>query len=225
MPESGDTTTVRWHSALEAIERCYELGWTDGLPVVPPTELRVGEFIERSGRPAAEVVGELPERRREITVGKVAANAVMAGCLPEYMPVVLTATEMASLIGDGLDPSFRGHLDSLQVELLDGRIAVSAKLRTSALPPEALGPLVFFVQEWEPFSATGPIQVVAPMEAEWLIEQLSLRDIPFPREMVQWLVSNALGGTAESGFPVHIPEGVGRVAVHPHGVVLYRDGP
>jgi hypothetical protein len=78
---------------LEAIERCYELGWTDGLPVVPPTEQRVGEFIERSGRPADEVVGELPERRREITVGKVASNAVMAGCLPEYMPVVLAATE------------------------------------------------------------------------------------------------------------------------------------
>ena len=75
MPESGDTTTgdtttVRWDSALEAIERCYELGWTDGLPVVPPTEQRVGEFIERSGRPSSEVVGELPERRREITVEK-----------------------------------------------------------------------------------------------------------------------------------------------------------
>ncbi len=93
MPESGDTTTVQWDSALEAIERCYELGWTDGLPVVPPTEQRVGEFIERSGRSSGEVVGELPERRREITVGKVAANAVMAGCLPEYMPVVLAATE------------------------------------------------------------------------------------------------------------------------------------
>ena len=93
MPESGDTTIVQWDSALEAIERCYELGWTDGLPVVPPTEQRVGEFIERSGRPSGEVVGEIPERRREITVGKVAANAVMAGCLPEYMPVVLTATE------------------------------------------------------------------------------------------------------------------------------------
>jgi hypothetical protein len=89
----GDTTTVQWDSALEAIERCYELGWTDGLPVVPPTERRVEEFIERSGLPSGEVVGELPERRREITVGKVAANAVMAGCLPEYMPVVLAATE------------------------------------------------------------------------------------------------------------------------------------
>ncbi|MDP7587272.1 MAG: hypothetical protein FI737_07100 [SAR202 cluster bacterium] len=93
MPDLGDTTIVQWDSALEAIERCYELGWTDGLPVVPPTERRVEEFIERSGLPSGEVVGELPERRREITVGKVAANAVMAGCLPEYMPVVLAATE------------------------------------------------------------------------------------------------------------------------------------
>ena len=100
MPDAGETTTVQWDSALEAIERCYELGWTDGLPVVPPTELRVGEFIERSGRSANEVVGEIPERRREITVAKVAANSVMAGCLPEYMPVVLTATEAM------LDPVF-----------------------------------------------------------------------------------------------------------------------
>ncbi len=100
MSEIGETTTVQWDTALDAIERCYELGWTDGLPVVPPTAARVGEFIERAGRPSAEVVGELPERRREITVGKVAANAVMAGCLPEYMPVVLTATEAM------LDPVF-----------------------------------------------------------------------------------------------------------------------
>ena len=100
MSEIGETTTVQWDSALEAIERCYELGWTDGLPVVPPTEARVAEFIKRTGRPAGEVIGELPERRREITVGKVAANAVMAGCLPEYMPVVLTATEAM------LDPVF-----------------------------------------------------------------------------------------------------------------------
>ena len=100
MTEIGETTTVQWDSALEAIERCYELGWTDGLPVVPPTEARVAEFIERSGKSAGQVIGELPERRREITVGKVAANAVMAGCLPEYMPVVITATAAM------LDPVF-----------------------------------------------------------------------------------------------------------------------
>ena len=100
MSEIGETTTVQWDSALEAIERCYELGWTDGLPVVPPTEARVAEFIERAGKLSGEVVGELPERRREITVGKIAANAVMAGCLPEYMPVVITATAAM------LDPVF-----------------------------------------------------------------------------------------------------------------------
>ena len=100
MSEIGETTTVQWDSALEAIERCYELGWSDGLPVVPPTAQRVGQFIERAGRPAADVIGELPERRRQITVGKIAANAVMAGCLPEYMPVVLAAAEAM------LEPTF-----------------------------------------------------------------------------------------------------------------------
>ena len=46
MSDLGETTTVRWDSTLEAIERCHELGWTDGLPVVPPTEYRVGQFVE-----------------------------------------------------------------------------------------------------------------------------------------------------------------------------------
>ena len=100
MKDLGETTTVQWDNALEAIERCYELGWTDGLPVVPPTAERVSQFIDYAGRPASEVVGEIPERRREITVGKVAANAVMAGCLPEYLPVVLAATQAM------LDPVF-----------------------------------------------------------------------------------------------------------------------
>ena len=88
-----ETTRVNWANVFEAVERCYELGWTDGLPVVPPTEERVSEFLNRAGRDASEVVGELPERRRQITAEKVAANSVMAGCLPEYLPVVLAATE------------------------------------------------------------------------------------------------------------------------------------
>ena len=91
---------IEWDDPIEAMEQLYKLGWTDGLPVVPPTQYRVAEFIERGGRPADEVVGELPERRREINVEKIAANAVMAGCLPEYMPVVLAASEAM------LDPKF-----------------------------------------------------------------------------------------------------------------------
>ena len=89
----SDIRTAEWGDAVEAIERCYELGWTDGLPVVPPTVERVEKALSYAGRPADEVLGWIPERRREITVEKVAANAVMAGCLPEYLPVVIAATE------------------------------------------------------------------------------------------------------------------------------------
>lgn len=91
MTQSKDTVTVRWDDVFAAVEAGYDLGWTDGLPVVPPTAERVAEFLAAAGRAAAEVIGELPERRRVITADKVAANAVMAGCRPEYMPVVLAA--------------------------------------------------------------------------------------------------------------------------------------
>ena len=96
----ADTTTTTWDDALEAIERGYELGWSDGLPVAPPTVARVAEFIGGAGRAPEEIIGELPERRRVITVEKAAANAVMAGCRPEYFPVILAAAEAM------LDPVF-----------------------------------------------------------------------------------------------------------------------
>ena len=96
----GDLHSIDWEGPVEAIEKCYELGWTDGLPVVPPTTDIVRRFLDYAGRPADDVIGSVPERRREVTVAKVAANAVMAGCLPEYMPVVLAATEAM------LDPRF-----------------------------------------------------------------------------------------------------------------------
>lgn len=100
MSMETDGIAIEWDDPIEAMEQMYRLGWTDGLPVVPPTERRVAQFIDCGGRSADEIVGELPERRREISVEKVAANAVMAGCLPEYMPVVLAAAEAM------LDPKF-----------------------------------------------------------------------------------------------------------------------
>jgi hypothetical protein len=75
----------------DLIERCYESGWTDGLPVVPPTEERVRAFLDAAGLEPGQVLGEVPERRRIVTAEKVAANAVLAGCLPAYMPVVVAA--------------------------------------------------------------------------------------------------------------------------------------
>src|SRR2546427_11745651 len=78
---------------IAAIEFCYAQGWTDGLPVVPPTDERVAAFLGHLKRNRDEVLGGVPERRRFVTVEQVAANAVMAGCLPEYAPVVVAAVE------------------------------------------------------------------------------------------------------------------------------------
>lgn len=85
--------TIDPRNARAAIEYCYEQGMTDGLPVVPATESDVAEFVARAGRDPDEVVGEMPHLNRRCTVRIAAINAIMAGCRPEYFPVVLAAWE------------------------------------------------------------------------------------------------------------------------------------
>ena len=75
------------------MEALYDRGWTDGLPLVPPTEARVLRMLEGTSRAADEVVALVPPNLVECTVEKVAVNSVMAGCRPEYLPVVLAALE------------------------------------------------------------------------------------------------------------------------------------
>lgn len=86
-----------------AMEACYARGWTDGLPVVPPTEERIRSMLAGAGREGSEILGGIPERNRVITAEKLAINAVMAGCLPEYAPVVFAAMEAMT------DPRFGLH--------------------------------------------------------------------------------------------------------------------
>ena len=68
----------------------FSRGWTDGLPVVPPTEERVLRMLEGTTRDAQDIVATVPPDLVDVTVEKVAIAAVMAGCLPEYLPWVLT---------------------------------------------------------------------------------------------------------------------------------------
>ena len=75
-------------------------GWTDGLPIVPPTLPRVEAMCAAASRAPSDVLGEVEPLRGEATVEKIAANAVMAGCRPEHFPVVLAAVEAM------LDPAF-----------------------------------------------------------------------------------------------------------------------
>ena len=77
----------------EALELCYTRGWTDGLPVVPPTEPAVRAMLDAVGLEADAQVAFITNRQVAISAEKVAINTVMAGCRPEHMPVVLAAVE------------------------------------------------------------------------------------------------------------------------------------
>ncbi len=79
----------------DQIEAMFDRGWSDGLPLVPPTEARVLRMLAGTTRDPDEVVALVPPDLVECTVEKVAINAVMAGCRPEYLPVVLAAVEAA----------------------------------------------------------------------------------------------------------------------------------
>ncbi|HTI53506.1 MAG TPA: hypothetical protein VMC04_04695, partial [Verrucomicrobiae bacterium] len=99
--------TLRIRGDYAAIFRHYQdQGWTDGLPIVPPTEGDLREFLQRTDRAPRAVVAVLPPRQGEATVERIAINAIMAGCRPEYLPVVLAAVEALA------DPAF--NLDSIQ---------------------------------------------------------------------------------------------------------------
>ncbi|MFH1485415.1 MAG: hypothetical protein ABIH46_05025 [Chloroflexota bacterium] len=72
-------------------ELAFARRWTDGLPVSPPIESQVQRMVEFVGRDPQEVVGEIPPKHGLATIEKIAINSVMAGCLPDYMPVVVAA--------------------------------------------------------------------------------------------------------------------------------------
>lgn len=78
-------------------------GWSDGLPVIPPTADRVQTMLDYAQRDAAELVGYINPDAGSATVEKIAVNAVMAGCLPEYMPVLIAAVQAIT------EPSFNIH--------------------------------------------------------------------------------------------------------------------
>ena len=77
----------------EAMELCYAKGWTDGLPVVPPTAERIAGMLAAVKLDPDRQVAFIENRQVSVTAEKIAINAVLAGCKPEYMPVVVAAVE------------------------------------------------------------------------------------------------------------------------------------
>ena len=135
--------------------------------------------------------------------------------------VVLTASEMASLVGAGLDGRVRGELDSLSVTLGEDRLVVAGRIRTAGLPREVLGPLAGALDEREPVRAAGPVIVTGPQLAAWTVEEFAVRDFDFPREMVPRIIGIVTGRKQGGVVAIGIPAGIGGVRVHPDGVTLY----
>ena len=97
-----DSRSIAFAGALDEVQDHFiDQLWSDGLPVVPPTVDRVARFLAYTERDPGDVIGVLPPARREATVWTVAVNGVMAGCRPEYLPVLLAVTEAVA------DPEFR----------------------------------------------------------------------------------------------------------------------
>jgi hypothetical protein len=85
---------IVFQGSLERVNRSfYQKGWTDGLPIIPPTEEAVAEMLTGTDRPPDHVIGKLIPRMGHVTVEKIAVNAVMAGALPTYMPILIAAVQ------------------------------------------------------------------------------------------------------------------------------------
>ena len=80
-------------AVVDPFEALFERGVTDGLPVIPPTRERVAAMVAGSGREASDLIAFVPPNFGRGTVEKIAVNAVMAGCRPEYMPVIIAGVE------------------------------------------------------------------------------------------------------------------------------------
>ncbi len=99
MSADGRDLTADPAQVRDLMEYYAERGWTDGLPVVPVTESYLAEFLARTGRKPDEVLFSMPHLNRDLSVRLAAINAALAGCRPEYFPVVLAAWDSLRLEG------------------------------------------------------------------------------------------------------------------------------
>jgi hypothetical protein len=118
----SEAKTYEAEDAFAANELYQDNGWTDGLPIVPPTGKLVGACLDAGRLGGDEVVAVEPVRRRRITAEKVAIAAVMAGCRPEYMPVVLAVVRAMCTPEFGLHGTTASTGGSAQLVVVNGPV-------------------------------------------------------------------------------------------------------
>jgi hypothetical protein len=101
-PKEPQRTDMVFEGTLDEVQEFfYRRLWSDGLPIIPPTIERVEKFLKYTNRPSDQIIGNLLPEKRDATVWNIAVNGVMAGCRPEYMPILLAVVEAIA------DPEFR----------------------------------------------------------------------------------------------------------------------
>lgn len=176
---------------------------------VTTTSGEVGELPPAaSGRPTPEALRAA--RRKEELMARPDG--------PSY--VVLTASEMAALVADGLAPSAREALDSMEVTLLDDRLVLEALLQVS-LVVGSLGPFAGMFDGREPITVAGPARLKSPGIVAWEPDSLVVRAFPFPRAAIPALVHRLTGGR-DGELLLPVPATVGDLKIRPGGVTFYR---
>ncbi|MGH7675415.1 MAG: hypothetical protein ACREMV_09095 [Gemmatimonadales bacterium] len=139
--------------------------------------------------------------------------------------VVLDANETAALVGGGIDWTVRKTFDSLRIELLDGSLALHARLDTRQLPRDVLGPIGEMLEPREALRLAGPLAIERPGVARWTVRELSLRGVAFPELAVRQIARRAAGADGSGAVAIRVDRAIADVRVRPAGVVLYRRRP
>jgi hypothetical protein len=171
--------------------------------------------LSRSEQPAA--AGEPSEAALRSARAKLGAIGRSAGD-----SVVLDAAESASLLVAGLEPALRERLDSLTVRLGRGRISVSGLVEIGRLPADVVGPLSMVLRDRERVTIGGPLAFAGPEQARWSIDQLEVRGVPVPSDLVQRVLRRAFGDDADASVVVRVPSAVQAVRIEPQQIILYR---
>jgi hypothetical protein len=193
----------------------------------------VGAWMFRAplGRAVGRLAGrEAPLPRVTSSVGApspaavASADAKLAALERSGGPdsVVLTANEVASWVGGGIDWSVRRTFDSLRVELRRDTLVLHARLDTKAVPPDALGPFAGFVAPREPLRIAGPVTIAAPGHARFTVAELWLRDFAFPPVAIRQIARRVAGAGEDGAFLVPVPTAVRALRLGGDGLVLYR---
>lgn len=178
-------------------------------------------------RVADEVRGAFGGAPRVIQVGRADANALASGdtklkaLRAGLDSVTLTPAETAALLLDRLPREARTQFEDVRVGLGDDRLVFSARLRTARLPRELLGPFALVVRDVEPVEFAGPLRATRAPNAEWRVDELRLRGVPLPTDLVPILLGRAIGDRRVRSLPLVLPGDARDVRLRPGAMVLY----